>query len=212
MLGGEVPTYPLSDTVDAEVPMSRSMHLAQLPEANELLAGDPFSLLTGMLLDQQIPMERAFSGPYVLAQRLGDPTRLDPCRISSMPSEDLVAAAAGPPAVHRFPKAMAERIAALAEIVCTRYGGDAADVWTEAADGPDCLRRLKALPGFGDQKARIFIALLGKQWGVDLAGWREASTPYGDQGTFLSVADVVDGESLARVRAFKKERKAAARV
>lgn len=188
-----------------------TLALAQDPAADHLLATDPFALLTGMLLDQQFPMERAFAGPYVLAARLGDPNHLDPAVVVATDPDALVAAAQGPPAIHRYPGSMASRIRALAEVVMTEYGGDAARIWTDPGDGRDVLRRLKALPGFGDQKARIFLALVGKQLGVTPAGWREACTPYGDPGTRMSIADVTDGASLEQVRAWKKERKLAAK-
>lgn len=188
-----------------------TLTLAQDPAADHLLATDPFALLTGMLLDQQFPMERAFAGPCVLAARLGDPNHLDPAVIVATDPDTLAAAAQGPPAIHRYPGSMASRIRALAEVVMTEYGGDAARIWTDPGDGRDVLRRLKALPGFGDQKARIFLALVGKQLGVTPVGWREACTPYGDPGTRMSIADVTDGASLEQVRAWKKERKLAAK-
>lgn len=188
-----------------------TLTLAQDPAADHLLATDPFALLTGMLLDQQFPMERAFAGPAILAGRLGDPNRLDPAVIVATDPDTLAAAAQGPPAIHRYPGSMASRIRALAEVVMTEYGGDAARIWTDPGDGRDVLRQLKALPGFGDQKARIFLALVAKQLGVTPAGWREACTPYGDPGTRMSIADVTDGASLEQVRAWKKERKLAAK-
>lgn len=189
----------------------RSLCIAQDPQADRLLSADPFALISGMLLDQQFPMERAFAGPYLLASRLGTPERLDPAMIVRTDPDVLKAAAAGPPAIHRYPSSMVQRIEQMAEVVCTEYDGDAAAIWESAGSGPACRAALKRLPGFGDTKTRIFLALLGKQLEVPLAGWREASEPYGDPGTFMSVADVVDRESLARVRAFKKEKRAAAR-
>ncbi len=185
------------------------LHLASSPEANELLAEDPLALLIGMLLDQQIPLEKAFSGPYVLRERLG---ALDAATIADYPPESFAALCAKPPAVHRFPSSMAARIQTLCRIIVEQYGGDAGAVWGSAADGKDLLKRLSALPGFGKQKAQIFLALLGKQRGVTVKGWREAAGDYGIKGSYTSVADIVDDDSRARVRAFKQEMKAAAKA
>ncbi len=185
--------------------------LAQETLADELLSRDPFALLTGMLLDQQFPMERAFAGPRLIADRLGV-DRLDPRAIADLDPEAFAALAAGPPAVHRYPGSMAGRIQALARHVVDEYGGDTASVWTTAPTGADLLRRLRDMPGFGEQKARIFVALLGKQCGVRPEGWREAAGAYGEQGARRSVADVVDASTLAEVRAFKQQQKAAARA
>ena len=186
------------------------LRLAQVPAADALLSHDPFALLTGMLLDQQFPMERAFAGPRLLADRLGV-DRLDPVAVADHDPEDFVALAAGPPAVHRYPAAMAQRIQALARYVVIEYAGDTARLWTTAPTGAELLRRLRALPGFGDQKARIFLALLGKQCGVQPEGWREAAGPYGEVGSRRSVADVVDASTLSEVRAYKAQQKAAAK-
>jgi len=188
-----------------------ALRLAQEPAADELLSRDPFALLTGMLLDQQFPMERAFAGPNLLAQRMGT-DRLDPRAIADYEPEALAALAAGPPAVHRYPGSMAGRIQSLARVVVDEYDADTASLWTTSASGADLLRRLRALPGFGDQKARIFVALLGKQCGVQPEGWREAAGAYGEDGSRRSVADVVDGATLAEVRAFKQQQKAAAKA
>lgn len=187
------------------------VQLAQEPAADELLSRDPFALLTGMLLDQQFPMERAFAGPRILADRLGT-DRLDPREIADHDPDRFAALAAGPPAVHRYPGSMAGRIQALARVVVDEYGADAAALWNTSTSGADLLRRLRALPGFGDQKARIFVALLGKQRGVHPEGWREAAGAYGEQGARRSVADVVDAATLAEVRAFKAQQKAAAKA
>jgi uncharacterized HhH-GPD family protein len=184
--------------------------LAQEPAADELLSRDPFALLVGMLLDQQFPMERAFAGPRLIADRLGV-DRLDPAAVAEADPEDFAAVLTGPPAVHRFPGAMAGRVQALAAHVVDRYGGDAEQLWAGADGGADLLRRLRALPGFGDQKARIFLALLGKQLGVRPSGWREAAGPYGEEGSRRSVADVTDAASLTEVRAYKREAKRAAK-
>jgi uncharacterized HhH-GPD family protein len=183
------------------------LQIAQDPEADALLDRDPFALLMGMLLDQQFPMERAFAGPAGLARRLGV-DRLDPAAIAAHDPEALAALFVGPPALHRYPGAMAARVQALAALVVERYDGDAAGLWRDVPDGAALLRRLTALPGFGTQKAQIFVALLGKQRGVTPAGWREAAGAYGEEGSTRSVADVVDAATLARVREFKQAAKA----
>jgi len=183
------------------------LQLAQDPEADALLDRDPFALLMGMLLDQQFPMERAFAGPAGLARRLGV-GRLDPAAIAAHDPEALAALFVGPPALHRYPGAMAARVQALAALVVERYDGDATGLWRDVPDAATLLRRLTALPGFGTQKAQIFVALLGKQRGVTPEGWREAAGAYGEEGSTRSVADVVDGASLARVREFKQAAKA----
>jgi uncharacterized HhH-GPD family protein len=158
------------------------LHLAQEARADALLSRDPFALLVGMLLDQQIPMERAFAGPRLLAERLGSPERLDPKAVASLDAEELAAAMTGPPAVHRFPGSMASRVHALARAVVDGYGGGAENVWATASDGAELLHRLEELPGFGRQKAQIFVALLGKQLGVRPDGWRDAAGAYGEEG------------------------------
>lgn len=181
--------------------------LTQDTRADELLSRDPLALLLGMLLDQQIPMERAFAGPETLVERLGE---LDARDIAAMDPEQFTAACAGPPAIHRFPGSMAKRIQTLCGHLAEHCEGDVARLWTDGdPDGREVLRRLKALPGFGDQKARIFLALLGKQWGVRPEGWREAAGAYGDESARRSIADVVDQNTLEEVRAFKKQEKAA---
>ncbi|MDT5009183.1 MAG: hypothetical protein QOH57_800 [Mycobacterium sp.] len=183
--------------------------LAQDPEADELLSASPFALLVGMLLDQQIPLEVAFRGPKKIADRIGG---IDAREIADYDPERFAALCAERPAVHRFPGSMAKRIQALAHEVVDRYDGDASGVWTQGApDGAEVLRRLKGLPGFGEQKARIFLALLGKQYGVTPKGWRSAAGEYGKAGTHVSVADIVDAGSLDRVRSYKKQMKAAAK-
>jgi uncharacterized HhH-GPD family protein len=185
------------------------LSLTQDAAADALLDRDPLALLVGMLLDQQIPMEKAFSGPAVLAARLGTDT-LDARQIAEYDPEAFLALFAERPAVHRFPKSMAGRVQALAAALVDRYAGEVTALW-EDADGKEILRRLEALPGFGTQKAQIFLALLGKQRGITAAGWREAAGNYGDEGSFRSVADVVDRGSLEKVRAFKQAAKAAAK-
>jgi uncharacterized HhH-GPD family protein len=187
------------------------LQIAQDPEADALLDRDPFALLVGMLLDQQFPMERAFAAPAGLARRLGV-DRLDPAAIAAHDPEAFAAIFVGPPALHRYPGAMAARVQALAALVVERYGGDASGLWRDVPDGATLLRRLTALPGFGTQKAQIFVALLGKQRGVAPPGWREAAGAYGEEGSTRSVADVVDAASLAGVRAFKQAAKAEKRA
>jgi uncharacterized HhH-GPD family protein len=186
-----------------------SLHLALDTEADALLSRDPFALLTGMLLDQQFPMERAFAGPRTLAERLGTPQRLDPASIAAYDPQAFADLMARPPAVHRFPGSMAGRVQALARVVTDEYDEDAAQLWQTASTGQELLARVRALPGFGDQKARIFTALLGKQLEVRPAGWREAAGAYGEEGSRRSVADVVDAISLGEVRSYKQEVKRA---
>lgn len=179
-------------------------------EANELLTRNPLALLIGMLLDQQVPLEKAFSSPYELVQRLGhEPTTAE---LAAFDPEALAAVFSQRPALHRFPKAMAARTQDLARLIMERYDGDAAAVWTSASSGKDLVARLAELPGFGGSKAQIFAAMLGKQLGVQPDGWREAAGRFGEDGSYYSVADIVDDSSLAAVRAYKKEMKAAAKA
>jgi len=184
------------------------LRIAQDEAADRVLSEDPFALLSGMLLDQQFPMERAFAGPAKILERLGT---LDPAEIAAADPEQFAALCSTPPAVHRFPGSMAARIQALAAHVVAEYDGRTERLWEEAESGKDLFKRLQALPGFGRQKSQIFVALLGKQLGVRPQGWAEVAGDYSEPGSFRSVADVVDGSSLERVRAFKKEKKAAAR-
>lgn len=177
--------------------------------ADELLLADPLALLIGMLLDQQIPMEKAFRSPYDLAERMGV-DRLDAAAIAAADPEEMLAIFKGPPALHRFPKAFAERTQAVCAAIVETYDGRAEAIWSEAADGADLLERLLALPGFGRDKAQIFIALLAKRVGVRPDGWEEAAGEFGD-GRRLSVADVDSKEAFDRVRAWKKEQKAKAK-
>jgi uncharacterized HhH-GPD family protein len=189
------------------------VYLASTAEANELLERDPLALLLGMMLDQQIPMEKAFTSPEVLRERLGvGATPLRASDIAEYDAEAFTAIFSTTPALHRFPAAMAKRAQELCQIVADRYDGDAAAIWTTAETGAELVRRLEELPGLGSQKARMFAALLGKQVGVQPKGWRESSAPYGAAGTFISAADVVDPNSLAKVKAHKKEAKAAAKA
>lgn len=184
--------------------------MAQDKAADELLAKDPLALLVGMLLDQQIPLEKAFKGPHILAARMGV-KRLNAAAIAEYDPHEFGKIFATVPAIHRFPGSMAERTQKLCQAIVDEYNGEAARVWTEAADGKDLFKRLSALPGFGKQKAQIFIALLGKQFALSLPGWREAAGSYGEEGSLRSVADIVDAASLGKVREFKKQMKAAAK-
>jgi uncharacterized HhH-GPD family protein len=178
--------------------------------ANELLSRDPMALLIGMLLDQQVPFEKAFSSPYELVNRLGhEPTAAE---LAEFDPDALAAVFAERPALHRFPKAMAGRTQDLARLIVDRYDGDPAAIWTTAATGKELVARLAELPGFGGYKAQIFAALLGKQFGVQPEGWREAAGHFGEAGSHYSVADIVDDASLAAVRAHKKDMKAAAKA
>ncbi|MGI5244543.1 HhH-GPD-type base excision DNA repair protein [Dactylosporangium sp. CA-139066] len=179
-------------------------------EANELLDRDPLALLIGMTLDQQIPLEKAFTSPWVLGRRLGhEPTAT---QIAEYDPEALAEIFATPPALHRFPKAMAARVQEVCRMIVEQYDGDAAALWTGVADGAELLRRVQGLPGFGRQKAQILVALLGKQYGVQPPGWREAAGAYGEDGSHRSVADIVDQDSLVKVRTFKKQMKAEAKA
>ena len=183
------------------------LQLTSDPAADALLSEEPFALLVGMLLDQQIAMEVAFAGPLKIADRLGG---IDARLIAGADPERFAAICAQSPAVHRFPGSMAKRIQELARAIVDCYGGNTAGLWTDGEpDGPEVLRRLKALPGFGEQKSKIFLALLGKQYGVTPRGWRAAAGDYGRDGTHMSIADVVDKGSLDQVRAYKKKMKAA---
>lgn len=185
------------------------LHLTGDAAADALLSDDPFALLLGMLLDQQIAMEAAFAGPAKIRDRIGT---LDPATIAGFDADAFVEVFRATPAVHRYPGSMAARAQTLAGVVATDWSGDASALWTTGSpDGAEILRRLKALPGFGEQKAKIFLALLGKRQGLSAPGWREASAPYGEDGSFRSVADIVDPESLARVRETKRAAKAAAK-
>ena len=186
-----------------------TLHLTDDAAADALLTDDPFALLVGMLLDQQVAMEVAFAGPKKILDRFGT---LEPRAIADADPEAFLAAFKQTPAVHRFPGSMAGRVQELARIIAEEWGGDAAAIWTSGEpDGPTVLRRLKKLPGFGEQKARIFLALLGKQCGFAGSGWREASAPYGEEGSFRSVADITSPESLFKVRETKRAAKAAAK-
>jgi uncharacterized HhH-GPD family protein len=178
------------------------------PAADQVLTDDPFALLVGMMLDQQYPMEHAFRGPAKVLERFGT---LEPVRIAAADPEEFAALCATPPAIHRFPGSMAARLQTLAGIVAEKYDGDASRLWREATSGRDLLRRVMELPGFGKQKAQIFVALLAKQLDVRPEGWEQAVGDYAEDG-YRSVADVVDADSLQKVRDYKKQKKAQARV
>jgi uncharacterized HhH-GPD family protein len=187
-----------------------SLHLAQDAAADAVLDRSPLALLIGMLLDQQVPMEKAFAGPYVLTERLGHD--LNAAAIAAYDPDRFAALFVGPPAIHRYPAAMAARVQKLCAALVADYGGSAEAVWADASSGAELRARLAALPGFGPQKAQIFLALLGKQLGVRRPGWREAAGPYGAAGTHASVADVTGPESLRSVREHKRAAKAAAKA
>jgi len=185
------------------------LQLVQDPAADALLDDNPFALLVGMLLDRQVPFETAFAGPKKIADRMGG---FDAGAIADYDPDKFAALCSERPAVHRFPGSMAKRIQAVAQIIVDRYDGDAAGLWMAGQpDGQELLRRLKGLPGFGEQKAKIFLALLGKQYGVTPTGWQAAAGEFGKPGTHLSVADIVDAQSLGKVRSHKKQMKAAAK-
>lgn len=193
-----------------------AIHITGDTAADALLTENPTALLIGMLLDQQIPMETAFTGPLKIEQRTG---AADAAAIAGMAPEQFLEAFRQTPAVHRFPGSMATRVQTLCQALVDDWDGDAAALWTRPStdsgtqpSGAEVLRRLKALPGFGEQKAKIFLALLGKQYGFTGEGWREASAPYGEDGSYRSVADIVSPESLTKVREYKKAMKAAAKA
>jgi uncharacterized HhH-GPD family protein len=190
--------------------MTSRLHLAQQPDADRLLSTSPLALLIGMLLDQQVTIEKAFSGPYELTRRLGhEPTAEE---IADFDTAALVEVFSQRPAIHRFPGAMAKRVQKLCRHLRDEHGGDPEAVWRDASTGADLLARLRALPGFGEQKAKIFLALLGKQLGVRPEGWRDAAGTYGGDGALLSVADITGPESLAAVRHHKRQAKQAAKA
>ena len=186
------------------------LHLSGDAEADKLLSEDPLALLIGMVLDQQVPLERAFSSPRDLKARLGG--HLDASEIAGMDPDRLAAVFSERPALHRFPAANAKRVQDLCRILVDEYDGSASAVWSTAASGEELLKRVRALPGFGEQKARIFVALLAKQLGVRPEGWEAAAGKFGEKGSFLSVADITDSASLGKVRAYKQQMKAAAKT
>ncbi|MTD16483.1 Fe-S cluster assembly protein HesB [Nakamurella sp. YIM 132087] len=188
----------------------RHLFLTGIAAADHLLSTDPNALLIGMVLDQQVTMEKAFAGPAVIAERMGG--SLDVAAIAAADPEVFKEICSRPPAVHRFPGSMAGRVQSVCQVLVEQYDGDAANLWADAADGKELKKRVAALPGFGAAKSTIFVALLGKQYGITPPGWREASAPYGEAGVHKSVADVIDPDSLVLVRAAKKAAKAAAKA
>jgi uncharacterized HhH-GPD family protein len=186
-----------------------TLHITGDEAADSLLSDDNFALLLGMLLDQQVAMETAFAGPAKIRDRIGT---LDPAALASWDADEFVEVFRQSPAVHRYPGSMAGRVQSVAAAIVDEWSGNVTGIWTtDDPDGREILRRLKKLPGFGEQKAKIFLALLGKRLGVTADGWREASAPYGEEGSYRSVADIVDEESLTRVRETKRTAKAAAK-
>ncbi len=181
-----------------------TIHITGDEHADQVLTDSPFALLCGMLLDQQFPMERAFAGPAKVLERFGS---LEPAEIANAEPEQFASLCSEPPAVHRFPGSMAGRIQAVARIVVEEYDGKTERIWTEASDAQDLMKRMTSLPGFGKQKSQIFVALLAKQLGVRPEGWDSVVGDYSLEG-YRSVADVVDAASLAKVRAYKQEKKA----
>lgn len=185
-----------------------AFHLTGEPAADQVLDEHPFALLIGMMLDQQYGMEHAFRGGWKVLSRFGT---LDPAAIAAADPDEFTEMCSQPPAIHRYPRAMAARLQELASIVATRYSGDATLLWGEPTTGRELARRIQELPGFGKQKAQIFVALLAKQAGVRPEGWQAAAGAYAQEG-YRSVADVVDADSLARVREFKQQQKVAAKA
>ncbi|MFK7919956.1 MAG: HhH-GPD-type base excision DNA repair protein [Ilumatobacter sp.] len=185
--------------------MTGTLYITGDPEADSLLNTDANALLIGMLLDQQVPMEWAFAGPHTLNERLG---HLDPAKIAAMDVDEFVTVCCDKPAIHRFPASMGKRIHQLCAALVENYAAHAANLWADQPDGAELYRRLKKLPGYGDEKSKIFIAILGKTQGVELAGWRNAAGKFGDDVP-RSVADITDEASLGTVREWKKAQKAA---
>ena len=190
--------------------MTGNLHITGDDAADQLLSSDPLALLVGMLLDQQVAMETAFGGPLKIKERLG---AFDAETIAQQDADSFVELFRIPPAVHRYPANMAGRVQTLCQAIVDDWDGDASAIWTRGdPDGAEVYKRLKALPGFGEQKAKIFVALLGKQYGFTGAGWREAAGHYGEAGCYRSAADIVDADSLTRVRETKRAMKAAAKA
>jgi len=185
--------------------MAGKLYITGDTAADKLLNTNANALLIGMLLDQQVPMEWAFAGPATLEQRLG---HLDPKKIAAMDVEEFVSICCEKPAIHRFPGSMGKRIHAVCEALVADYRGNAANIWKDVDDADEVYRRLRALPGYGDEKTKIFVAILGKTQGVELEGWREAAGKFGDNEP-RSVADIHDEVSLGKVREWKKAQKAA---
>lgn len=185
---------------------SAALYLTGDPGADDLLSKDPNALLVGMVLDQQVTMEKAFSGPSVIAERMGG--NFDVAKIAGTDIDDFVAICSQRPAIHRFPGAMGKRVHQACRILVDDYDANAANIWADVADGSQLRQRLAAMPGLGEQKASIFVALLGKQRDVTPPGWQQAAGDYGEEGVFRSVADITDEASLQQVRETKKAQKA----
>jgi uncharacterized HhH-GPD family protein len=185
--------------------------LSGFEDADRLLEDDPLALLIGMVLDQQIPLEKAFRSPYDLKERMGGGA-LDVDAIAKSDPDEMAKLFATPPALHRFPASMAKRVQEMCQHLIETHDGKAEEVWESAKDGKELLANVKALPGFGEQKAKIFVALLGKRLGVQPGGWAEAAGDYGAAGSFRSVADIDSPESLKKVRAYKQDMKAKAKA
>lgn len=185
-----------------------ALHITGDDAADRILDESPFALLAGMMLDQQYPMEHAFRGPAKVVDRFGG---FDPGAIAAADPDEFAAMCATTPAIHRYPGSMSTRLQELARVVVETYDGEAERIWTEAADGRDLLRRIQALPGFGAQKAKIFVAVLAKQLDVRPDGWERAAGDFALEG-HRSVADVVDPASLQKVRDHKQQVKAAAKA
>lgn len=190
--------------------MKGTLSLAQDADADKLLSEDPLALLIGMVLDQQIPLEWAFKGPSMLRERIG--RELDATDLANRDPEELAKIFAQRPALHRYPGSMAKRVQELCIRIVEKYDGDPEAVWTTAPTGEQLYKGIRNLPGFGEQKARIFVALLGKQLGVKPRGWQEQAGEYGKRGTYMSVADITDQQTLLKVRQYKQEKKAAAKA
>ena len=181
--------------------MPESLPFTEDEDANRLLAANPLAALIGMLLDQQYPMERAFYSPHLLAERLDGP--LEPETIAPLEDDEIEEIFKGPPALHRFPASMGRRTRDMCRHIVEEYDGDAAEVWRGAEDGKDLYRRLKAIPGFGESKARVFIGVIGKRLGEGPDGWESEAADW------QTVADVDSFEKIAELREYKKRRKAA---
>ena len=183
-----------------------SIPITSNEDANRLLVTEPLALLLGMLLDQQVPMEWAFLGPATLRERLGG--KLDAHEIAAMDVDAFVTICCDKPAIHRFPGSMGKRIWETCRYLVEHYDGDASRLWTEAESGEELYRRLRELPGYGEEKSKIFMAILGKRMGTAPTGWEQAAAPFSDEQP-RSVADVADDASLQAVRQWKKAMKAA---
>lgn len=205
--GGATNFPPYTPAMPRALKSSKSLPFTGDPRADEYLVEDPLALLIGMVLDQQVPLEKAFAGPWVLRERLG--AELDAARLAAMAPDDLAALFIERPALHRFPGSMAARVHELCRLLVDEYGGDAAAVWTTAKTGEELFNNVRALPGFGEQKARIFVALLGKQLGVRPKGWEKAAGKFGEPGSLMSVADIDSPDALLAVREHKRAMKAA---